>query len=363
MKKVLFIDRDGTLIREPEDEQIDSWDKFEFLPGVIRNLGYIADNTDYELVMVTNQDGLGTDSFPEETFWPVQNKMLQILQGEGIVFSDILIDRSFPEENSPARKPGTAMLSKYLKGDYNLKASYVIGDRQSDMDLAKNLGVKSILIADNQELKGDYTVSSWKEIPPILCFDQRSAEIRRKTRETDISLILNIDGAGKTDINTGIGFFDHMLEQVAFHSKSDLTLTVQGDLQVDEHHTVEDTAIALGQAVKEALGDKKQINRYGFLLPMDESLAQVALDFSGRSYLVWDVTFTREKIGDMPTELFKHFFESFARHAGCTLHIQAKGENEHHIAEAIFKAFGKTLRQATDRNLENAVTASTKGIL
>jgi len=363
MKKVLFIDRDGTLIREPEDEQVDSWEKFEFLPGVIRNLGYITENMDYELVMVTNQDGLGTDSFPEETFWPVQNKLLQILKGEGIIFSDILIDRSFPEENAPTRKPGTAMLTKYLNGDYDLGVSYVIGDRQSDADLAKNLAIKSILITDQKELKADFIVSSWKEIPQILCFDQRKAEIIRKTRETDISLSLSIDGTGKTDINTGIGFFDHMLEQVAFHSKSDLSLTVQGDLQVDEHHTVEDTAIALGQAFARALGDKKQINRYGFLLPMDESLAQVALDFSGRSYLVWDVTFTREKIGDMPTELFKHFFESFVRHAGCTLNIKADGENEHHIAESIFKAFGKTLRQAAERNPENAITASTKGVL
>jgi len=363
MKKVLFIDRDGTLIREPEDEQIDSWDKFEFLPGVIRYLGYIAENMDYELVMVTNQDGLGTKSFPEDTFWPVQNKMLQILKGEGIVFNEIFIDRSFPEDNSPARKPGTALLMNYLNGEYDLKASYVIGDRQSDADLAKNLNAHSILITDEKDLNADYIVSSWKEIPKILCFDQRKAEISRKTRETNISLILNVDGMGKTNINTGIGFLDHMLEQVAFHSKSDLTLTVQGDLQVDEHHTVEDTAIALGQAFAKALADKKQINRYGFLLPMDESLAQVALDFSGRSYLVWDVTFTREKIGDMPTELFKHFFESFVRHSGCTLNIKAEGENEHHIAEAIFKAFGKVLRQAADRNPENAITASTKGVL
>ncbi len=363
MKKVLFIDRDGTLIREPEDEQVDSWEKFEFLPGVIRNLGYILENADYNLIMVTNQDGLGTGSFPEETFWPVQNKMLQILKGEGVTFSDILIDRSFREDNSPARKPGTAMLSTYLKGDYDLKASFVIGDRQSDADLARNLGAKSILITDQKDLNADFIVSSWKEIPNILSFDQRRAEINRETRETDISLSLSVDGTGKTDIKTGIGFFDHMLEQVAFHSISDLFITVQGDLQVDEHHTVEDTAIALGQAFAKALGDKKQINRYGFLLPMDESLAQVALDFSGRSYLVWDVTFTREKIGDMPTELFKHFFESFVRHAGCTLNIKADGENEHHIAEAIFKAFGKVLRQAAERNPENAITASTKGVL
>ncbi len=363
MKKVLFIDRDGTLIQEPEDEQVDSWDKFEFLPGVIRNLGKIAENTNYELVMVTNQDGLGTDSFPEETFWPVQNKMLQILKGEGIVFDDIFIDRSFPEDNSKTRKPGIAMLTKYMSRDYDLRQSFVIGDRQSDAELAKNLGAKSILITDRQDLNTDFTVTSWNEISQILCFEPRQAEIRRKTRETDINLILKLDGSGKTNIKTGIGFFDHMLEQVAFHSRSDLELTVQGDLQVDEHHTVEDTAISLGQAFSKALGDKKQINRYGFLLPMDESLAQVALDFSGRSYLVWNVTFTREKIGDMPTELFKHFFESFVRHAGCTLNIKAEGENEHHIAESIFKAFGKTLRRASERNAENADTASTKGVL
>ncbi|MCD6235033.1 MAG: bifunctional histidinol-phosphatase/imidazoleglycerol-phosphate dehydratase HisB [Candidatus Marinimicrobia bacterium] len=363
MKRVLFIDRDGTLLREPEDEQIDSWDKFEFLPGVIRNLGYIAENTDFELVMVTNQDGLGTNSFPEENFRPFQNKMLQILKGEGITFNDILIDRSFPEDKAPTRKPGTAMLTKYLKGDYNLTGSYVIGDRQSDADLAGNLGAKSILITENKNLKGDFLVSSWKEIPLILCFEERKVEIKRETRETKVFLNLNVDGRGDSDIHTGIGFFDHMLEQVGFHSKSDLKIIVQGDLQVDEHHTVEDTAIALGQAYKKALGDKKQINRYAFLLPMDESLAQVALDFSGRSYLQWDVSFTREKIGDMPTELFKHFFESFVRHAECTLHIQARGENEHHIAEAIFKAFGKTLRQAMARHPENADTASTKGVL
>jgi imidazoleglycerol-phosphate dehydratase/histidinol-phosphatase len=363
MKKVLFIDRDGTLIQEPEDEQVDSWDKFEFLPGVIRNLGKIAENTNYELVMVTNQDGLGTDSFPEETFWPVQNKMLQILKGEGIVFDDIFIDRSFPEDNSKTRKPGIAMLTKYMSRDYDLRQSFVIGDRQSDAELAKNLGAKSILITDRQNLNADFTVTTWSGIWQILCFEPRQAEICRKTRETDITLILKLDGSGKTNIKTGIGFFDHMLEQVAFHSRSDLELTVQGDLQVDEHHTVEDTAISLGQAFSKALGDKKQINRYGFLLPMDESLAQVALDFSGRSYLVWNVTFTREKIGDMPTELFKHFFESFVRHAGCTLNIKAEGENEHHIAESIFKAFGKTLRRASERNAENADTASTKGVL
>lgn len=363
MKKILFIDRDGTLIREPEDEQVDSWEKFEFLPGVIRNLGLIVDYTDFELVMVTNQDGLGTNSFPEETFWPVQNKMLQIFEGEGIHFTDILIDRSFPEDKAPTRKPGTELLKNYLNGNYALKDSYVIGDRQSDADLAKNLGTKSILITHDKTLQGDFVVEGWKDIPPILCFAHRRVELQRQTHETDISLVLSIDGTGKTNINTGIGFFDHMLEQVAFHSKSDLTLTVKGDLYIDEHHTVEDTAIALGLAVKQALGDKKQINRYGFLLPMDESLAQIALDFSGRSYLVWNVSFTREKIGDLPTELIRHFFESFVRNAECTLHVKAEGENEHHLAEAIFKVFGKTLRQAWSRQIDNTQTASTKGVL
>ena len=368
MKKVLFIDRDGTLILEPpEDFQVDSLEKLEFYPGVFRYLSQIAE-LGYELVMVTNQDGLGTDAFPEKDFWPVQNKMLKSLENEGILFSDILIDHSFPEENAPTRKPHTGLLTKYLRGDYDMKNSFVIGDRLTDMELAKNLGCKGILLAGkDQPGFGAATqvlqTTSWKEVYRFLKLKNRSVTVNRKTKETDIRLTLNLDGDGKADIQTGIGFFDHMLEQISRHGGMDISLKVEGDLEVDEHHTIEDTALVLGQAVKQALGDKKGISRYGFYVPMDDSLAQVALDFGGRNWLMWEAEFKREKIGEMPTEMFFHFFKSFSDAAGCNLNIKASGTNEHHKIEAIFKAFARAMRMAVQRDADSNVLPSTKGIL
>ncbi len=354
MKRVLFIDRDGTILVEPDDEQIDSFDKFKFVDGVIRNLYFIRKHLDFEFVMVSNQDGLGTEAYPEKDFWPTHNLMLQTLKGEGIVFDDILIDRSFPEDNLPTRKPGTAMLSKYMTDDYDLKNSFVIGDRPTDAQLAKNLGCKALIIGE--EL-------GWDKISEILFAGERTAAVRRTTKETDIDISLNLDGNGKADIETGIGFFDHMLEQIAKHGNIDLNIHVKGDLYVDEHHTIEDTGIALGECIASALGDKRGIERYGYTLPMDDCLCQVALDFGGRPWLVWDADFTREKIGEMPTEMFLHFFKSFSDAAKMNLNIKAEGQNEHHKIEGIFKALARALKMAVKRDIYNYQLPSTKGLL
>lgn len=363
MKKVLFIDRDGTILVEPEDEQVDSFEKMEFLPGVISNLHKIARELDFELVMVTNQDGLGTESFPEDTFWPVQIKMLSILKGEGIEFAYVLIDRTFPHENASTRKPGTALLKKYTNGKYDLSNSFVIGDRLSDVQLAKNLRAKSILIGADEDENADFSAKDWTEIYNYLKYPPRIAAEERITKETAVKIEINLDGTGQAGINSGVGFFDHMLELFAKHSGCDLKAEIKGDLHVDEHHMVEDTAIVLGKAFSGALGDKRGIERYGFVLPMDESLAQVAIDLSGRSELQWKVKFKREEIGDMPTELFYHFFKSFADSARCTLHIRAKGKNEHHKIEAVFKAFARAIKMAVRRDPGNEFIPSTKGVI
>ncbi len=354
MKQVLFIDRDGTILVEPEDEQIDSFEKFQFVPGVIRNLHFIRTHLDFELVMVSNQDGLGTDSYPEETFWPTHNLMLQTLKGEGIEFDDILIDRSFPEEHLPTRKPGTGMLTKYMQGDYDLANSYVIGDRQTDAQLAENLGCKSLILSDELD---------WNRIAEILFAGERTASVRRTTKETDIDISLCLDGTGKSDISTGLGFFDHMLEQIAKHGNIDLKIHVKGDLNVDEHHTIEDTGIALGECIGKALGDKRGIERYGYTLPMDDCLCSVALDFGGRPWLVWDAEFHRERVGDMPTEMFLHFFKSFSDAARMNLNIKAEGENEHHKIEGIFKALARSLKMAVKRDIYKYQLPSSKGVL
>lgn len=354
MKQVLFIDRDGTILVEPEDEQIDSFEKFQFVPGVIRNLHFIRTHLDFELVMVSNQDGLGTDSYPEETFWPTHNLMLQTLKGEGIVFDDILIDRSFPEEHLPTRKPGTGMLTKYMQGDYDLANSYVIGDRQTDAQLAVNLGCKPLILSDELD---------WNRIAEILFAGERTASVRRTTKETDIDISLCLDGTGKSDISTGLGFFDHMLEQIAKHGNIDLKIHVKGDLNVDEHHTIEDTGIALGECIGKALGDKRGIERYGYTLPMDDCLCSVALDFGGRPWLVWDAEFHRERVGDMPTEMFLHFFKSFSDAARMNLNIKAEGENEHHKIEGIFKALARSLKMAVKRDIYKYQLPSSKGML
>ncbi len=363
MKKVLFIDRDGTIIKEPPDEQVDSLEKLEFYPGVIVNLSRIVSELDFELVMVTNQDGLGTSSFPEEDFWPAHNKMLQILEGEGITFSDILIDRSLPEDQADTRKPGTGMLGKYIHGEYDLNKSFVIGDRLSDIQLAKNLKAQAIWLSDGPHEEAVFCSRDWQRIYRFLKAGNRKAVVERKTSETNIRVEIDLNGRGQSEINTGIGFFDHMLEQVARHSACDLRISVQGDLDVDEHHTVEDTALTLGQAVDQALGSKKGIGRYGFFLPMDDALAQIALDFSGRSYLNWKVDFKREKIGSMPTELFEHFFYSFCQAAQCTLAVQADGKNEHHKIEAVFKGFARAFKQAAAIDNSDPAIPSTKGVL
>ncbi len=363
MQKVLFIDRDGTLVIEPPDDfQLDSFEKLEFYPAVFQNLARIVKELDYMLVMVSNQDGLGTASFPEEEFRPVHNKIIRAFENEGIEFSEILIDKSFPEDNSPYRKPGTGMLKHYMTGDYDLANSFVIGDRHTDIQLAENLGCKSIFLNKKQNKDATLTTSSWEEIYQLLAAEPRKARVVRNTSETKITIGVNLDGAGKSSISTGIGFFDHMLEQIARHGNMDLDILVQGDLHIDEHHTIEDTAIALGEAFLKALGSKKGIERYGFLLPMDDCLAQVALDFGGRPWLVWQVEFKREMIGDMPSEMFMHFFKSFSDNAKCNLNIKAEGQNEHHKIEAVFKAFAKALKMAVAKT-NNYSIPSTKGIL
>jgi imidazoleglycerol-phosphate dehydratase / histidinol-phosphatase len=364
MKKALFIDRDGTILEEPKtDFQVDSFEKFAFVPKVIRNLHKIYTEHDYELVLVTNQDGLGTDSYPEHTFWPYQNKMLEILSGEGIEFADILIDRSFEHEGLETRKPGTGMMKKYLEGEYDLANSYVIGDRLTDIQLANNLGSKAIFIGEEPAEGADLSTNDWDEIYSFLKLPARQSSIRRQTSETDIAIDLNLDGTGQMNIHTGLGFFDHMLEQLAKHGKLDLSIQVKGDLHIDEHHTIEDTGLALGEAFLAALGDKKGISRYGFLLPMDDVLAQVAIDFSGRPWTVWEAEFKREKVGDMPTEMFFHFFKSFSDAAKCNLNIKAEGQNEHHKIEAIFKGFAKAIQMAVKRNPQDNSIPSTKGTL
>lgn len=375
MKKILFIDRDGTLVLEPDDEQIDSLEKLEFYPEVFTYLGKISKELDYELVMVTNQDGLGTKSFPEEFFWPAHNKLLNSLENEGVTFSEIFIDRSFPNDNASTRKPRTGMLTNYLdNSEYNLSESYVIGDRISDMELAKNLNSKGILInIDNiklkEETKNDFDdvislkTNSWSEIYSHLKLKDRVVKKKRKTNETDIVMNLNLDGKGKSTIDTGISFFDHMLDQLARHGGIDLDLKINGDLDVDEHHTIEDAGITLGEAFHDALGEKIGIERYGFCLPMDDCLAQVSIDFGGRSWLVWEAEFKREMIGKMPTEMFMHFFKSFCDGAKANLNIKAEGKNEHHKIEAIFKAFARTIKQAIKRDPEKMILPSTKGNL
>ncbi len=361
MKKVLFIDRDGTIIKEPADEQIDSFEKLEFYPSAISNLAKIATELDYELVMVTNQDGLGTDSFPEDTFWPAHNLIMKTLEGEGISFAEVLIDRSFPADNSPTRKPRTGLLTHYIKGNYDLKNSFVIGDRKTDVELAENLGSKAIFISDSTS-DCALTTTSWNEIYRFLKEQPRLGSIHRKTSETDIQIELNLDGSGKSEMETGLGFFDHMLEQLAKHGNMDLSVKVSGDLHIDEHHTIEDVALALGEAFDQALGSRKGIQRYGFLLPMDDCLAQVAIDFGGRPWSVWEADFKREKIGEMPTEMFSHFFKSFSDKARCNLNIKAEGQNEHHKIEAIFKAWARAIRMAVSKT-EDGSMPSTKGVL
>lgn len=365
-KKILFIDRDGTIIIEPPiDKQVDSLEKLEFLPGAITNLSKIAKELDYLLVMVTNQDGLGTDSFPENTFWPAQNKMLKTLEGEGVKFHAIHIDKSFEHENLPTRKPRTGMLEEYMNGgNFDLENSFVIGDRITDIQLANNLGCGSIYMSNKVHEEASLTTFNWDEIYRFLVAkEKRSATVSRVTKETNILIELNLDGEGKTEINTGLGFFDHMLDQLGKHSGADLKIQVKGDLHIDEHHTIEDTALALGEAYLKALGDKKGIERYGFLLPMDDSLAQVAIDFSGRSWLVWEAEFKREKIGEMPTEMFYHFFKSFTDTAKCNLNVKVEGDNEHHKIEAIFKAFAKAIKMAVRKDRNSNQVPSTKGTL
>ncbi len=363
MKKVLFIDRDGTLVIEPPiDFQLDSLEKLEFYPSVFQWLSRITQELDYKLVMVTNQDGLGTASFPEETFWPAQNKIIQAFKNEGIQFSEIVIDKSLPHENLPTRKPGTALLTHYIKGNFNLAESYVIGDRLTDVQLAKNLGSKAIYMGTETCDDAVLNTTNWADIYQLLKLEPRKAKIIRKTSETNIAIELNLDGSGKSEISTGLGFFDHMLEQISRHGNMDLNIQVKGDLHIDEHHTIEDVAIALGEAFLQALGSKKGIERYGFLLPMDDCLAQVAIDFGGRPWLVWDAEFKREKIGEMPAEMFFHFFKSFSDNAKCNLNIKAEGANEHHKIEAIFKAFAKAIRMAVSKT-GNFSIPSTKGTL
>jgi imidazoleglycerol-phosphate dehydratase/histidinol-phosphatase len=374
MKKALFIDRDGTLILEPQpDLQVDTLEKLEFVPAVFRNLHYIRQHLDYELVMVTNQDGLGTDRYPEEDFNRVQQKMLRAFENEGVIFDDILIDRSLPEDEAETRKPRLGMLEKYLGGDYDLKHSYVIGDRITDVGLAANLGAKAILLGSGVQWK-DFEdtgleevccliTENWDQVAEMVSFGMRSVDKVRKTGETEVHVKLNLDGTGRDRISTGIGFFDHLLSQLAKHSGVDLDVEVNGDLHVDEHHTIEDTAITLGEAFQEALGEKRGLARYGFALPMDDCMAHVLIDFGGRSWLVWKAAFSREKIGEMPTEMFMHFFKSFSDGARCNLHITAEGSNEHHKIEAIFKATARTIRMALRRDLLDQTPPSTKGAL
>ncbi len=381
-KKVLFIDRDGTLVIEPPvDYQLDALEKLEFYPKVMRNLGFVRSKLDFEFVMVTNQDGLGTASFPEDTFWPAHNLMMKTLEGEGVTFDDICIDRSMPEDNAPTRKPRTGMLTKYLHNpEYDLANSFVIGDRPTDVELAKNLGCRAILLQDNTDsLKpasegGNAScqgledvcalvTTDWDKVAEFLFAGERTAEVRRKTKETDIYVSLNLDGNGNCDIQTGLGFFDHMLEQIGKHGGLDLTIHVKGDLEVDEHHTIEDTALALGECLYQALGNKRGIERYGYALPMDDCLCQVCLDFGGRPWLVWDAEFKREKIGEMPTEMFLHFFKSLSDAAKMNLNIKAEGQNEHHKIEGIFKALARAVKMAVKRDIYHYELPSSKGVL
>ena len=377
-KKVLFIDRDGTLVLEPPiDYQLDSLSKLEFYPKVFQYMAKIATELDYELVMVTNQDGLGTNSFPEDTFWPAQNKIITAFEKEGVVFSEVLIDNSFPHENAITRKPRTGLLTKYFSEDYDLENSFVLGDRITDMELAKNLGAKGIYLSDNNKLGSDEIEASehdilehialmsgdWSKIYEFLKLKNRVQEITRNTNETKIYIKLNLDGSGKNDIHTGLSFFDHMLDQIGRHGAMDLTIKVDGDLEVDEHHTIEDTMIAFGELFNKALGDKLGIERYGFCLPMDDCLAQVAVDFGGRNWLEWKADFKRERIGDMPTEMFFHLFKSFTDGAKCNLNIKAEGVNEHHKIEGIFKAFAKAMKMAIKRDVNKMFLPSTKGML
>lgn len=380
MKKVLFIDRDGTLVIEPPvDYQLDSLEKLEFYPKVMRNLGFIRNNLDFEFVMVTNQDGLGTSSFPEETFWPAHNLMMKTLRGEGITFDDVCIDRSMPEDNASTRKPRTGMLTKYLDDrEYDLAHSFVIGDRPTDVELAKNLGCRAIFLQDDATLLNPergatacegleaycaLITKDWDKVTEFLFAGERKAEVRRTTKETDIHVALDLDGNGHCDIATGLGFFDHMLEQIGKHGSIDLTIRVKGDLEVDEHHTIEDTALALGECIYQALGSKRGIERYGYALPMDDSLCQVCLDFGGRPWLVWDAEFKREKIGEMPTEMFLHFFKSLSDAAKMNLNIKAEGQNEHHKIEGIFKALARALKMAVKRDIYHFELPSSKGVL
>lgn len=378
MKKVLFIDRDGTIVLEPEGYQLDSLEKLEFFPKAFQYLAKIANELDYELAMVTNQDGLGTDSFPENTFWPTQDFILKAFQNEGVLFDDIFIDRSFPEDNAPTRKPRTGMLTKYIDNpNYDLANSFVLGDRLTDVELAKNLGAKAIFLnttdgagsneisAKREELDATIVLQTmdWKKIYEFLKLEARTASITRKTHETDIYINLNLDGTGKSNIDTGIAFFDHMLDQISRHGQMDLEIKVKGDLEVDEHHTIEDTAIALGEVFAKALGNKLGIERYGFCLPMDDCLSQVAIDFGGRNWLVWETEFKREMVGKMPTEMFFHFFKSFSDGARANINIKAEGDNEHHKIEAIFKAFAKAIKVAVKRDTEKMILPSTKGML
>ena len=356
MKRILFIDRDGTLIEEPADEQIDAFEKLKFTKGVFRNLHFIREHTDFEFVMVSNQDGLGTEAFPEDTFWPVHNFILQTLESEGVTFDEILIDPHFPEDNAPTRKPNTGLVEKYMNDpEYDIANSYVIGDRETDRQFAENIGCKALILSDEG--------MSWDKISELLFAGERTAEVRRTTKETDIHIKVNIDGTGKCDIHTGLGFFDHMLEQIGKHGMMDLTIHTKGDLEVDEHHTIEDTAIALGECILQALGDKRGIERYGYCLPMDDCLCSVALDFGGRPWLVWDATFKREKIGEMPTEMFLHFFKSLSDAAKMNLNIKAEGDNEHHKIEGIFKALARSLKMAVRRDIYHYELPSTKGML
>lgn len=355
-QRVLFIDRDGTLIEEPADEQIDAFEKLKFVDGMIGNLAFIARHLDFKLVMVSNQDGLGTSSFPEDTFWPVHNFILQTLKGEGIEFDEQLIDRHFPEDNSPMRKPGTGMLTSYIDNPaYDLANSYVIGDRETDAQLATNLGCKALILGRDG--------LTWDKIAELLFAGERTIEMRRTTKETDVFVKLNLDGTGKCDISTGLGFFDHMLEQIGRHGMCDLTIHTKGDLNVDEHHTIEDTAIVLGECLLKALGNKRGIERYGYCLPMDDCLCQVALDFGGRAWLQWDTEFRRERIGDVPTEMFMHFFKSLSDAAQMNLAIKASGTNEHHKIEGIFKALAKSIKMAVKRDIYHYELPSTKGML
>lgn len=377
MTKILFIDRDGTLNLEPDDEQVDSFAKLKLYPRALYYLSKIAKELDYKLVMVTNQDGLGTESHPEENFWPIHNFIIDTYAGEGVVFDEVIIDKTFAKDNAPTRKPGTALLTKYLGEGYDLQHSFVIGDRLNDIVLAKNLGAKGIYLRNNDSLGSlenldkyetlsdviALETKNWEDIYTFLRGGARTVKHERKTNETDISIKLDLDGTGKAHIETGLNFFDHMLDQIARHGGMDLDIVTKGDLHIDEHHTVEDTGIALGEAFAKAIGNKLGIERYGFCLPMDDCLAQVAIDFGGRNWIVWDADFKRERVGDVPTEMFFHFFKSFSDAAKCNLNVKAEGENEHHKIEAIFKAFAKAIKMAVKRDAEKMVLPSTKGVL